>query len=304
MARLRRSSDGAEVLLAHDALLGRSPEALVRLDSPRASTRHASLLWTDSGWRVRDLGSRNGTALNGEVVPPGEDRSLQPGDILELGEPAERWELLDTGAPVASACLLGSKELTILQDGYLVLPSPEAPELTVYEHPSLGWLVEREDGSLEGVAHGQVLASGGRAWRLHLATVRTTLSLDGRPRLLSEGTLRFRVSPDEETVDLSVVWPDEERALPESVHWYILLLLARARAEDAADPELPEREQGWVYRDELCRQLRTTPQKLNVDVHRMRRVLARASVLDGAGLVERRAPTAQLRLGTADFELG
>ena len=34
--------------------------------------------------------------------------------------------------------------------------------------------------------------------------------------------------------------------------------------------DLPPRERGWMYRDELCRQLKTTVNTLNVNLHRLR----------------------------------
>lgn len=47
--------------------------------------------------------------------------------------------------------------------------------------------------------------------------------------------LRFFVSANEENVDVEIQWPDEVRPLPPSVHWYIALLLARARQAEDGD---------------------------------------------------------------------
>ena len=57
------------------------------------SEHHAAVRWddVDSCWKVRDLGSTNGTAvvsaLTGEEHPlaPGEECALTPGDELRLG---------------------------------------------------------------------------------------------------------------------------------------------------------------------------------------------------------------------------
>ncbi len=303
MAQLRRDSDGHLQPLAHDALMGRSPEALVVLSSPRASSRHASLHWSGDSWEIRDLGSRNGTAVDGVRVPPGEPRTLAPGAVLELGSTQERWVLVDVSPPQLAARKLGSAELRVEEDGYLQLPSAEAPSHTVFEHPSLGWIVETEDGGLDAARHGQVLSTSDGAWTLHLSDTAATQATQDRPRLLSEATLRFTVSPDEEHVDVEAIWADATLALAPSVHWYTVLLLARARVEDAADPSAPEREHGWRYRDAFCQGLRTSPQKLNVDIHRLRRMLARAGIVDGATLVERRPSSVQIRLGVGAIEL-
>jgi pSer/pThr/pTyr-binding forkhead associated (FHA) protein len=50
------------------------------------SRRHALLLRRpDGGVLVRDLGSANGTLLNGKEVPPGVDTPWNEGDTLAVG---------------------------------------------------------------------------------------------------------------------------------------------------------------------------------------------------------------------------
>ena len=51
---------------------------------PRVSRMHAVLERLDAGWVVRDLGSRNGTFVNGERLWG--DRPVRPGDEVRLGE--------------------------------------------------------------------------------------------------------------------------------------------------------------------------------------------------------------------------
>lgn len=304
MGILQRDSDRHLQRMVHDTLAGRSPEALVALTSPRASFRHASFLWIGHAWEVRDLGSRNGTVVNGVPVPPGQAVPLRRDSVIELGESTERWTLVDDTPPVPTARALDGSALVFAEDGYLLLPSADAPTLSVYDHPSLGWLVESDDGQLEAAKHGQTLTCPGGAWRLHLASSMATLTVGERPRFLAQATLRFTVSADEEHVQVDAIWPDGTRTLPPSVHWYTVLLLARARHADAVAGEIPEREQGWRHRDDLCRDLRTTPNKLNVDVHRLRRMLARGGIADGATLLERRPSSMQIRLGVGRIELG
>src|SRR5690606_9849049 len=61
---------------------GRSPEAELVLSSPRVSKLHAEIDANGHGYLVRDLGSRNGTFVNGERVSG--ERLLMPGDILHI----------------------------------------------------------------------------------------------------------------------------------------------------------------------------------------------------------------------------
>src|SRR3954454_8657979 len=63
-------------------LLGRSRRCDFVIADPSVSRRHALLIRNDEGWTVYDLGSTNGTRINGWRV---ERAVLRPGDEIELG---------------------------------------------------------------------------------------------------------------------------------------------------------------------------------------------------------------------------
>jgi FHA domain len=52
---------------------------------PYVSRRHAEIVWTGTGWGVRDLGSTNSTRVNGVVLQGTEVRPLVPDDVIEVG---------------------------------------------------------------------------------------------------------------------------------------------------------------------------------------------------------------------------
>jgi pSer/pThr/pTyr-binding forkhead associated (FHA) protein len=64
-------------------VFGRGPECHVRPNSELVSRQHCLLRVTGSGVLVRDLGSTNGTLVNGTRVV--EERLLGQGDVLQLG---------------------------------------------------------------------------------------------------------------------------------------------------------------------------------------------------------------------------
>lgn len=68
--------------------IGRGLAAEVRLDDNSVSRRHAVLVHDDSGARVLDDRSSNGTFVNGSRV---EQAELKSGDVLMLGRVALRY---------------------------------------------------------------------------------------------------------------------------------------------------------------------------------------------------------------------
>ena len=64
-------------------MLGRGPECDIRPNSDLVSRQHCLLQITDDGAVIRDLGSRNGTLVNGEILLG--ERKLANGDTLQVG---------------------------------------------------------------------------------------------------------------------------------------------------------------------------------------------------------------------------
>jgi pSer/pThr/pTyr-binding forkhead associated (FHA) protein len=67
-------------------LVGRAPSADLRLDDPRVSRLHARIEMRDDGVYVEDLGSRNGTSVDG--VPVTSPRRLEVDDEVTVGTAA------------------------------------------------------------------------------------------------------------------------------------------------------------------------------------------------------------------------
>jgi hypothetical protein len=89
---VRGPNAGSRFLLDRDATtVGRHPDADIFLDDVTVSRRHAELHRTAEGVLVRDLGSLNGSYVNGERV---DERVLTSGEELQIG----RFKLLFVGA--------------------------------------------------------------------------------------------------------------------------------------------------------------------------------------------------------------
>lgn len=74
------------------AVIGREPTNLVPLDrDTTASRKHAQITADGGGYRVQDLGSSNGTFVNGARIAA--DTVLQPGDEVSIGGTRFRFEV-------------------------------------------------------------------------------------------------------------------------------------------------------------------------------------------------------------------
>jgi pSer/pThr/pTyr-binding forkhead associated (FHA) protein len=80
---LRGSLAGEEHPLDRDKLvLGRGPGVDLAIDDDEMSSQHAAVEFTGAGFRICDLGSTNGTFVNGKPVHA---KDLEAGDRIELG---------------------------------------------------------------------------------------------------------------------------------------------------------------------------------------------------------------------------
>ena len=90
--------DGREV--THDlpeekTTVGRLPENMLQIDDASVSSRHAEILFENNSWFIRDLGSTNGTFLNGSKI---ENAVLNHGDELRFGSVISLYTSQSEGA--------------------------------------------------------------------------------------------------------------------------------------------------------------------------------------------------------------
>ncbi len=82
-------SPGERLPLGSVTVLGRSPESDIIILDPYVSARHAEIVLAGAGFILRDLGSANGTYVNGRRLR--RKRVLRRGDRLELGDTVFRF---------------------------------------------------------------------------------------------------------------------------------------------------------------------------------------------------------------------
>jgi hypothetical protein len=79
---LKAGGSERTLTVALPAVAGRAPEAEIRVDDGEVSRRHLELSRVNGELTVRDLGSRNGTRLNGGTVG---SAPVKPGDRIQFG---------------------------------------------------------------------------------------------------------------------------------------------------------------------------------------------------------------------------
>src|SRR3977135_3913130 len=103
MPKLNIRSETGE-LTPHDLVeetytIGRSPENSIRLDDTSVSGRHAELVLVAENCYLKDLGSTNGTLVNGQAVT---EVQLRAGDRIRFGkiEASFEGEIVSAAQPL------------------------------------------------------------------------------------------------------------------------------------------------------------------------------------------------------------
>lgn len=118
--------------------IGRNPDCDIVLDDRQVSRVHARVLWRDDHYEIEDLGSKNGTHLNGRDVIG--SQPLRDGDEIQI---ALRYKLafVDAGAtaplvftgPVESGLRLDTATHQVWVNGRLLEPPLSAQQYRFLE---------------------------------------------------------------------------------------------------------------------------------------------------------------------------
>lgn len=123
LALVRSDTSERWDLGAATVTIGRASDQTVTVDDTRVSRQHATVAPHRSGWAVTDVGSSNGTTVNGRLLTPNVPQALSAGDRIGIG-PIEL--AVDRAAPAAAAGrALDDSERTRISGE--VLPPPRRP---------------------------------------------------------------------------------------------------------------------------------------------------------------------------------
>lgn len=297
MGVLRSVSTGRLVALPDRSIVGRSELAHLKLTSTVVSSEHAAIYFDGTQWKARDLGSRNGTFVQGSQLPKGRSQALKRDTTISFGALDElvTWTLV-SAEPPGPAAVSPNGDLLEGGTGSLWLPNLEHAEFHVASSQGC-WLLSGRDGTIAITSETDVPVAG-CVWRLYLPPVerldgsRSDTTRETQPTDLS---LHFDPSLDREHVRLVAQWGDKRASLGARAFSQALLALAYHRIEDEARG-VPAAEVGWVYSDTLRDELNLQREALNLHIWRAIQHFGKAG-LPAERLVERRRDTQQIRLG-------
>jgi len=298
MALLRHVRQGETVRPASHCLVGRAPSCHLILDDVDVSREHAVIGFDGCRWHVRDLGSRNGTKVDGEPVK--EFATLEQGAVLRFGSERNEWRVEDAGPPHARAVARDGRIAVADSTGFR-LPAPENGHAYLSNQDGQ-WLLEL-DGQVNAVRDREELTIGADSWMLELPI--------GEQRVLAPtnvlgapvAQLDFKVSADEECVELAIQSGGRTHVALHRSHSYVLLLLARERLRDQELGYAQPSEHGWIETRELARMLSTTSEQVNVWIWRAREQFSKIDSALAQCLVERRPTLGQLRIGIGSLSI-
>jgi hypothetical protein len=301
------------IWLFENHVFGRDPRCATVLRSDAVSRFHARIAWAGREWTLRDMGSRNGTYLNGRRLSDGEARAVANDDKICLGDFQEEYFVLDTAAPRTLLVVrdaTGASRLVELATLH-PLPSAERPLYTLFLDDENGAMLERDGGEIAQLEHGATFGIDGVEYQVVLRRQPGGSSWTATSVLEPEADrvhLEIAVSPDEESAEIVLRHGARRHALAPKAHFYLLAYLARCHRA-ALDPSALEAREsdaddlGWVDCEVVCRQLRINREHLAQQVFRIRQELKSCMPSLADKIIDRRR-RGKMRIGAcASIEL-
>jgi pSer/pThr/pTyr-binding forkhead associated (FHA) protein len=200
-------------------VIGRSRSCDLRVPSGDASRRHAEITATFDGYVVRDLGSTNGTFVNGEQV---REHALRPGDRIQIAGSTITFCRVASDAEMSEPA--HSDDKTVLRER----PIPgDVFQGDLAEIPTFAVLQILEMGRKTGVVQIDCEEGVGRLWLVDgcpvQAETKSQKGFDAAMSLVNSNSGRFsfepEVRPDEMTIEATVteLLLEASRALDEGL---------------------------------------------------------------------------------------
>jgi hypothetical protein len=271
---------------------------------------HAIIEWNEQHWLLRDVSS-NGTWLNGNKLARDQVAQLNIGDAITFASKSGyAFEVIDVNPPCD--CLVPiehNSEAIELEFFHLFSDKKSHPMVLSYSNQTYSWWQEVLDDnfsqsltSLE-LNDQSYLTIDGLTWQLQInRTIADTQLLRPSVTSLDELTFLFQTSLDEESTQVFMQSGEQNIDLLMRSHHYLTLCLARQRAKDMQD-NVDDSEQGWVYAEQLAKDLGVDASHLNIQIYRIRKQFVDAlnNACESSNIIERNA--GKIRLASKFFSI-
>lgn len=301
MATIRNTKTGDEINLLVQHTFGRHSSCQVILSHPKASRNHATITWDGECWVIVDTSS-NGTFVNNNRLQHKIERPLAIGDKVTFAMmDNDTWHIENLNPPQSLLMPETPGTQLIVLDNLAVLPDENTPTVTLYRSSTGDWICESPQG-VSTLVNGDKVALDEHIWRFIEATgcAKTLDSSDAVPIDDSQIAVKFKVSQNEEHVELELSIANQNFNLGERTHHYLLLTLARQQAEDKKSG-FSDGECGWIERSQLMKMLDMSEYHLNTQIYRLRKQLMQTLPNNNLvpTVIQRRK--GQIRLGLRNF---
>jgi hypothetical protein len=182
-----------------EVVIGRHPECTISIASAQASRRHAVVRCSASGVAVEDLGSTNGTFVNGQ--PLSDARGLTAGDRIEIGDHQITYCEFDAAAAVPAAGAGGDQTVIAFRQETAAPATGQALEGDLALIPIFAILQMLEMGGQSGRLQIESDQETGHVWLVsgrlvHAASEKAT-GLEAALAIAIVQTGRFAFAPNE-----------------------------------------------------------------------------------------------------------
>jgi len=312
MAYLINKASNTRCYLLSQHTFGRSKSLMGTLIvKSEISKVHAIIEWQSPHWAIRDI-SKNGTWLNNLQMQENKRFRLSVGDIIYFAGDKSCSFLVEDLSPPNDLLLPCDNDEGVFLDAielnhYLILPNEESPEIAVYfNQQNSQWYQEnlnQKDSQPKVINNKNIIEFDGKQWVFQQDNneASTKVISDLKPKL-KEIKYIFKLSLDEETTQVELHLANETIDLHIRTHHYLLLSLARYFIEDSKNG-LDKMSKGWVYTEQLAKDLGIDTVHLNILIHRARKQFSNAFdyVFDTDRLIQRQP--GKVRFGGEFFEI-
>ena len=275
MAIIKCIHSNKAIILHTQNRIGRNKKvSTIHIAENDISQSHAVIEWKNGDWYLQDC-SRNGTLISKKYFHHASTK-LKENDIIQFGrDESTKYQVVNLNPPVSYLVSLSNPETIMELGNFEKITNDENEEILFYYSSDMCWKAETESYSIK-FEHEKTYRLNNDNW-LFVENEPLDATIDTR-NLVDQAEFQFKVSEDEESVQVNITIDGLKLDLGERSHHHLLLILARKRFSDSKEDSLTN-NCGWLDVENLVSQLSKELYKtvdeyyINILIHRFRKQL-------------------------------